>query len=178
MFYLTAVISWKTFGSEASKPPAGARISKGPVGPLKFQQYQQYKYRNANNISCLILNFFVVNYSVAWSCLNTHDHYFNTILGLVNPTRPREGAFLVYLTQPKFNCMCEKREVDIIVDKQWMQTLHCRHTTSSNSNLDYICKQDLVFSVELHLGLIYFLLSLIPTPCFLAPSTVPFKKIR
>ena len=26
----------KTFVSEASKPPAGARISKGPVGPLKF----------------------------------------------------------------------------------------------------------------------------------------------
>ena len=25
------------FVSEASKPPAGARISKGPVGPLKFQ---------------------------------------------------------------------------------------------------------------------------------------------
>ena len=26
----------RTFVSEASKPPAGARISKGPVGPLKF----------------------------------------------------------------------------------------------------------------------------------------------
>ena len=26
----------KMFLSEASKPPAGARISKGPVGPLKF----------------------------------------------------------------------------------------------------------------------------------------------
>ena len=26
----------KIFVSEASKPPAGARISKGPVGPLKF----------------------------------------------------------------------------------------------------------------------------------------------
>ena len=26
----------KTFVSVASKPPAGARISKGPVGPLKF----------------------------------------------------------------------------------------------------------------------------------------------
>ena len=26
----------KTFVSEASKPPAGARISKGPVGPQKF----------------------------------------------------------------------------------------------------------------------------------------------
>ena len=26
----------RTFLSEASKPPTGARISKGPVGPLKF----------------------------------------------------------------------------------------------------------------------------------------------
>ena len=26
----------RMYVSEASKPPAGARISKGPVGPLKF----------------------------------------------------------------------------------------------------------------------------------------------
>ena len=35
--------------------------------------------------------------------------------------------------------------------------------------------QDLVFSVELHLGLIPHALSLIPTPCSLSSSTVPFK---
>ena len=42
----------------------------------------------------------------------------------------------------------------------------------------YNLEQDLVFSVKLHLGLIHYPLSLIPTPWSLSPSTVPFQKFR
>ena len=44
---MTAVIFWKTSVSKASKPPAGARISKGPVRPVKFKfiMFMKYSYK-------------------------------------------------------------------------------------------------------------------------------------
>ena len=53
------------------------------------------------------------------------------------------------------------------------------------TGFDKICKQDLVFNDELHLGLIPYpltldpyLLFLIPTPWYLSPSTVSFENFR